>query len=211
MLLCRRKTLLFLLALFAAVVFQGCAHGDKRVNIVYQPVAKARGGSGIVYLVQGVKQPPAQAPAVQWVLGDVTNGDREILGKVRTDIPPAGLVLDALNEELRNAGYRTMTLDVMPAGVDKGIVLTDAILRLDDVHSAFSDEANCLLKVGLQQWRGGAATRNLEYQAEYSDTAVTGRDRLPSKVLQKTLQILMKRAIPEVVRVMEGGSATPRP
>jgi hypothetical protein len=204
---CRTKLVLSLVGLCLAVCFQGCATGDKRVNILYQPVAEVTGGSGTIYLVQGVKPAPAQAAAVQWILGDVTKDDGTELGKVMTDIPPAGLVLDALKEELVKAGYRAVTADVMPAGTDKGLILTDAVLSLNDTHSPFKDEAACSLKMGLQQWRRGAARSNSQYQAEYAESAVTDRDRLPAKVLQKTLQLLMTRAVPEVVRIMETAPA----
>lgn len=194
------KIVMFLLC---SVALHGCATADKRVNILYQPTAQVKGGSGDLYLVQGVQSPSTQAAGVQWVLGEVKKDDGQKKAKIVTDTAPAHQVLDALSRELSEAGYRVITAESLPAGVEKGVVLKEVVINLDDVYGTFSDEVNCSARMALQPWRKGAAVNTLQYQAESMESAVSDRDRLPAKVLQKTLQLLMSRSAPEIVRIME--------
>lgn len=203
MFLLRRSFLKIILTVTVSFALQACASADKRVSLIYAPKANVKGGSGELYLVQEVRQPPSQAAAIQWVLGDVKDDEGKKMGKVVSDVAPASLVQDALARELSEAGYRVRTVDAMPAGVEKGLSLKDVVMKLDQVHNAFNDDVSSSVRMSVQPWRKGAAVSTLEYQAESSETAVSDRDRLASKSLQKTLQLLMSRAVPEVVKTLE--------
>ena len=43
----------------------------------------------------------------------------------------------------------------------------------------------------------------LDYEAENTDTALTGKDVLASKTLDKAIQNLMQRSVPELVKIFE--------
>jgi hypothetical protein len=55
------------------------------------------------------------------------------------------------------------------------------------------------LKIAVELWRNGKAVNKLEYGSVYADAAVFNRDELLSKVMLKTLQTLMQKAVPEIV------------
>lgn len=184
-------------------VLQGCATVDQRVDILYQPVANATGGHGDLYLVQAARPVGEEAAAVQWIVGDITNKYGEKFAKVVTDVAPTSLVMDALTREFKAAGYRVIEANSMPIDVKKALSLNQVSLKLDVVHSVFSDETNGFLKISLQLWRNGSAVKTLTYESENSDTAITDRDVLASKTLQHALQLLMKRSVPEIVNVIE--------
>jgi hypothetical protein len=192
-----------LAALACAALLQGCATGDKRVDILYHPVAEAKGGAGDLYLVQGVRPEGGQAPGIQWILGTVAKDDGEKLGNIVTDVAPANLVMDALNQELTRAGYRVLTTASLPSGADKALSLNSVSIKLNDKHSVVKDEAECSVRMTVQPWRNGSAVSNLSYDARYSETVASDRDELPSKTLQKALQLLMKQSTPEIVRTLE--------
>jgi hypothetical protein len=199
----RRSVLVLLLALAFAALLQGCATGDKRVDILYRPVAEVKGGSGDLYLVQGVRPEGGQAAGIQWILGSVNKEDGEKLGSIVTDVAPANLVMDALNQELTRAGYRVLTTDSLPPDAKKALSLNSVSLKLNDKHSLVKDEAECAVRMTVQPWRNGSAVSNLTYDAQYSETVASDRDRLPSKTVQKALQLLMNQAVPEIVRTLE--------
>lgn len=199
----RRSFLLLLAALAFAALVQGCATGDRRVDILYHPVAEAKGGSGDLYLVQGVRPEGGQAAGIQWILGSVAKDDGEKLGDIVTDVAPANLVMDALNQELTRAGYRVLTTASVPSDAEKALALNAVSIKLNDKHSVVKDEAECSVRITVQPWRSGSAVSNLSYDAQYSETVASDRDELPSKTLQKALQLLMKQSTPEIVRTLE--------
>jgi hypothetical protein len=190
------------IVLLLAACFQGCATGDRRVNILYEPEANITGGFGDLYLVQSVRHATGEAAAIEWVLGRVTKKDGTTVGRVVTDIAPGNLVLDALNQELKRAGYNVIATDHLP-DQGKAVNLTAVSMRIDETHGFARDEANSALKMTVEPRRDKAAIKTLSYQAEYSDSATTGRDVLPSEALQHTLQLLMSRAVPEIVKTLE--------
>jgi hypothetical protein len=194
--------LALLAALALGALLQGCATGDKRVDILYRPVAEAKGGSGDLYLVQGVRPAGGQAPGIQWVLGSITKDD-EKLGNIVTDVAPANLVMDALNQELTRAGYRVLTTATVPSDAAKALSLTDVTLKLGDKHSVVKDDAECAVRMTVQPWRNGKVVSNLSYDAQYSETVASDRDKLLANTLQKTLQLLMNQAVPEIVKTLE--------
>ena len=199
----RRSFWQILITCALLVSVQGCATTDRRVNLLYQPTANVKGGSGTVYLVQGVRSASRQAAGIQWILGSITKSSGEKSGNVVTDTAPANLAMDALKQELKSAGYNIVQSEAMPAGARKGVLLHEVSLKLDEKSGVVSDEANCSVRMSLQPWRNGKPVDRLSYEAEYSETAVTDRDLLLSKTLQTALQLVMKRSVPEVVNVLE--------
>jgi len=199
-----RATLFLLIACALAAALQGCATttADRRVDILYQPAANATGGSGTMNLVQGGRS-ASQAANIQWVLGQLTDSDGKKTGNVVTSIAPASLAMDALNQELKKAGYQVVQPGSMPADAKKGVSLNDVTIKLDETDSVLKNEAKCSVRLSLQPWRDGSAVSTVSYEAEYSESAVTDRDQLLNRVLQKALQLVMTRSVPEVVTAVE--------
>lgn len=185
-----------------AVALSGCATVDQRADILYQPTAAAKGGSGDLYLVRQVPGAPKTAMTIQYVIGKITKDGAKV-GNVVTDMAPADLVMDALREELRSAGYRVTVTDAMPADAKKGVSLNNASIVLDVKKSIVKDEANGSAKISVQIWRDGRAVNALDYESEYSDVAVADRERLASKTLRKMLEMVMMRSIPDMVQKIE--------
>ena len=191
------------LLLSLALLVPGCATVDQRVDVLYQPAANAKGGSGDLYLVRNIPAASREASGIQWILGGIMNGDGEKGGNVVTNIAPADLVVDALSQELKASGYNVMRTDSLPASPGKAVALNSVTLTLDETRSFLKDEARCAARISVQPWRDGKAVSSLEYEARYSDTAVTDRDLLLPNTLQKTLELLMARSVPEIVRMLE--------
>ena len=193
-----------LVVLVIASIGAGCATvSDQRVDILYQSAANATGGSGDLYLVEEAPPPTGGAATIQWVIGRITNKDGENLGNTVTETAPTDTLMAAFVQEFKVAGYHTIQEGSMPKDAAKGVVLKRATIRLDEVKSPLSDEAKCKVKIAVEPWRDGKAISRLEYEAEYSDTAVTGRDVLLSNTMLRTVQTIMKRSVPEIADMIE--------
>ncbi len=183
----------------------GCATVDQRVDILYKPVVHDATGSGTLYLAQVEGQNPGGGgPApVQWILGEVKNEDGEKVASVVTDTAPADLVTDAFTQEFKAAGYTVLPTQALTAEVAKGINLSSVTIRLSEVSSLLKADAKGTIDISVEVWRDGRKLRKLDYEADYSDSAVTGREQLLPDTLQKVVQAIMKRAVPEINKLME--------
>lgn len=190
-------------AVIGLAALAGCATADRRADILYRPAANAKGGSGDLYLVQDVRPPAGEAAGIEWVLGKTTDKDGKTVGRIVTDTAPARLVMDALNRELQQAGYNVIVMERAPEQPLKALRLKEVTVRLDVTHSVVKDESSCTVKMSVEPWRRGAAAGVAGYEAQLSDTALVDREQLPPDTLQKTLQLLMSRAVPEIVRTLE--------
>ena len=199
-----QRNILALAVLMIAALGAGCATvGDQRVEILYQRSANASGGSGDLYVVAESPALGGGATTIQWVLGEIRNKDGEKLGNTVTDTAPMDTLTAALVQEFKGAGYNTIQEKSMPQGVAKGVLLKSATIKLDEVKSAASLETKCKVTVTLEPWRDGKAIDKVDYESEYTDTAVTGRDTLAAKTLQQAMKVIMKRSVPDIVKMIE--------
>lgn len=183
----------------------GCATtGDRKVELAYEPTAHATGGSGKLYLAREAGPgAPGEAQGIQWVIGTIRDSDGNKTGSVVTETMPAELVLQAFTAELKGAGYTVTPVAQIPPGAAKGISLVNVKITLDEVSSLPKVEGRSSVKVSAEVWRGGKVVSRLSYETSDSDTTVTHRDEFPGEMLQKSLQHLMQRAVPELVRTLE--------
>ncbi len=186
--------------LFSAAI-GGCATSGKKVTILYQPAVNATGGSGDLYLAGAAVRPETGKPGViQWVVGKVKDSDGNPVGDIVSPMPPGDLFLDALNRELTNAGYKVARVESLPGGVSKGLAVTMTNVNLEDVSSIIKDEGSGRLSMSLELWKNGKAIKKLYYESGFSDFAIKDRDLLLPDILQKSLQNLMKQAVPEIIK-----------
>ena len=189
---------------FPAMV-TGCATVDRKVNVFYQPVVHGPGGSGEIYVAVTGGQPrlPGKT-AVQWVVGKVKTRDGEKTGDVVMTNAPDDLAMDAFKQELTAAGYKVMPVDALPEEVTKGVGIAGATVELDETSDFIKSEGISRLSVSVELWKNGRKFKKLDYKSMLSDFAIKDRDRLLPTLLQKALQEVMKQAIPEIVRALEG-------
>lgn len=194
-----------LMILLMLLLLTGCAIADQRVDILYRPVIQDATGSGTLYLAQvGVQRPGAPGPVpVQWVLGEVKNNNGEKVGAIVTDTVPADLVSDALTREFKAAGYAVLPAQALPGDVAKGINLSSVAIKLSEVSGLIRAEAKGTLDISVEVWRDGRKLKKLDYEAEYSDAAIAGKDQLLPDILQNLVQAVMKRAVPEISKLLE--------
>jgi hypothetical protein len=180
----------------------GPAVADQNVNFLYHATALGRGGSGDIYLSQGI-QPLSGRPQVDWIIGGIRNGSGEKTGNVLSSTPPVDTLMDAFSQELKGAGYNVIPVEALPDGVAKGIRLTTVSLRLDEVDRFYKVEAKCNFKVSLEVWRNGTNIKKLDYESSYEDSTFLDRDMILLKAEQAALEQLMARAVREAILLIE--------
>jgi hypothetical protein len=194
--------------LWVSVLFSafstGCAAVDRKVSLLYQPVVQGSGGSGEIYLSAMAGQSGlAGKNAMQWIVGRVKKKDGEKTGDIVLTTAPEDLVLDAFKQELNAAGYKVVPVDALPQEVAKGLAVAGITVELEEVPDMFKAEGISRLAISIELWKNGRMFRKLDYKSMLSDFAIKNRDQLLPTLLQKSLQEVMKQAIPEIVRALE--------
>lgn len=194
------RCMLFSVFVFAA----GCATVDRKVNVLYQPVVHGTGGSGDLYLAVTAGQAGlSKTTAVQWIVGKVKNTDGDKTGDIVTTTAPGDLVLDVFKQEFAVAGYKVIPVDALPQEVAKGLDVTGITVELEETASLIKSEEVCRLAVSVELWKNGRKFRKIDYKSTLSDFAIKDRDLLTPMLLQKSLQEVMKQAVPEIVKALE--------
>lgn len=184
-----------------AGLVSGCATMDQKVSILYEPTIKARLGSGDLYVATSADQ-SGTAANVQWVVGSVKDTDGNKVGDILSPTAPVAVIRDALTQELTAAGY-SVTTGPLPAGVTKGVVISGATIELGETTSIVKAEARGKVSITLDLWKNGRLFRKLSYESGFSDFAVKDRDLLLPGLLQKGIQDILSRAVPEISRALE--------
>lgn len=190
-----------LISFLFPVVMGGCAAVDRKVNVLYQPAVQVTGGSGELYLsASGRQSVPADQGTVQWIVGAVKTEDGEKSGNVVTGTVPVDQVMDAFKQELAAAGYTVIPAPAQPQDVTKGIEIAAVTIELDETTDLVRSKGISRVTVAVDLWKNGREIRKLEYKSMLSDFAIRDRDLLLPELLQKSLQEIMKQAIPEIVK-----------
>ncbi len=192
----------FLMILFASFL-AGCAPTDLVLKPVYQPVGVEVGTGGelvFAMLVDSHVRPGSEA--VSSVYGDVKKSDGKVVGNIISSLSPALFMREALRQELAKAGYDVKIESALPKGVQQGIVVTNAVISLDETTSIVKMEGNCKINLVIELWKQGVMTKTLTYEKNISDYAVKDREKLHNQLLQKALSAVMKDAQADIVNFL---------
>lgn len=189
------------------MLLAGCATTDSRVSLLYEPTGAARGGYGeiVLYAPQSDKTVATTRTRNElWQLGKVSDKDGKAIAKVVSSSSPDELVIDAFTQELRSSGYNPVSLGKdLSLAAQKGLQIIEVSIRLDSVHKFFSDEATCVATLTVQPIINGKSVKKLRYESEITSSRVSDREQIAADTLHKTLQNLMKKSMPDIVRIIE--------
>lgn len=199
----KKQFLYYLCILLATICFAamtGCAANDIQLKKpVYQPVGETPGTGGMVVLASSLEGTTDGIDRIQWILGEVRSNDGRITGNVTSQVAPAVLVRDALNQELLKAGYTVQQGNTIPENVSRGLRLTVSNVSLDETRSLIKVDAECRVSFTVEIWRNGAKTNTLSFESRFGDVAVTDREKLHQDVLQKAFASVFSRAVPAIM------------
>ncbi|QEM69416.1 hypothetical protein FO488_15485 [Geobacter sp. FeAm09] len=186
----------------AALMLAGCMPTAHKVDVLYNPLAVYRGGSGQITLVTEVahQEQRASSPSIRWVLGQITDSDGAVRGDVISDYPPQSVIADAMKRELSAAGYRVDQTATRQDRQGRVVVLTAVTVALNEVASLAKLQASCNLVVKVELWNDGQVIKRSEYHSKLSDMAIKDRDVLPQQLFQGALAEIMQQAVPDIIR-----------
>lgn len=198
-----RVPAIILITLFGLVVLfsAGCAQVAHKVDILYSPLSKYRGGTGSLELVNSdVKGGNGNDSSIRWALGQIKNSEGVVTGDIISTIRPQDVIVDAFNQELSAAGYKVSSPNKPGNFTEKGIDFTNISIQLDEVPSFTRLESSCAILLKMDLWKSGAIVKRLEYGSKLSDIAVVNRELLSSNLFQKAIQEIMHQALPDIIK-----------
>jgi hypothetical protein len=184
----------FLLVLIAT----GCAPLEKHVDLTYQGVVNAAGGSGQVFIAEPVmKQTLAALPSGKQVIGKAKDADVVIKES------PVNWLLSALVKELSAAGYDVKTVPTLSADVSRGVQPTILALSANQSSSVLTVTTVTEVKLEAQLWKNGQLIKTLTAGARDQEE---GMDRSSEPIrwaLEKTLQRAMQELVPDIIKSLK--------
>lgn len=185
------KRLQFLAALLAIATLSGCAFGDRKLTLSYEPRLTAKASKPHVVNVQTFADRRDRQE-----VGRVRNGYGMVTAKVYAPGQNVGAwVADALAAELRAAGCKVVRDGSAPANISGTV--TDAFGDL-----VFMINANVDGDITVK--RGGAVVLQKRYKGtNAAKLAWTGSGGEYQEGLKRALQDLLEQAVPEILRALE--------
>lgn len=182
----------------------GCVAGDLHIKPDYRSFGDQKAITSKITLASPVESGSQPSSGqIQWVIGEMKNSDGMVRGNIVIPVSPAMIVREALQQELQKGGYQVQSvIGGLPAGADSGLVLSAVSLHLDETGNLVKTESECRVSFSIEVWKKGAKVNTLSYEARYSDFAIRDRDKLHQAVLQKGLESILKRAVPELIKVL---------
>ncbi len=171
------------------------------MDTLYEATAFVRGGSGELYIVIPQSQ-QTQSPEVKWVLGKVRNDDNKQIDEVFSPRSPAEIIQSAFGMEFRKAGYTVIAATRRPTAGQAVIDLTKTEIELEQISDLADIKATCRVLVVMDIVRNGQLVKSLQYEAKSSKTDIRDRDLLARSVLDKSLQLIMQKAVPDLHRLL---------
>ena len=193
------KALAFWMALFLVA---GCSTLPHKVDLLYKPTASIKGGKGTIYIAAGRHECNSGGVPVRWVVGSIQDGNGNAVDEIVSSIAPYDLVSDAFKRELESAGYTVVLSDDISKENGAGIRLGNAKVSVTEVPSYFSVDSKAEVSASLELWLSGAKVKQEEFNSGYSESYPRTEDRL-QHVLQKSLEGLTTKAIPDIVRSLK--------
>ena len=179
----------FLLVLI--LIVSGCISGPIRPVLEYSLGSLSLGKNNIVIKVDKITDERTWSKER---IGEVNN----IYGMTLTDIIPQGSitdwVTDALKQELINAGY-TLSNEASVVNVIGGSVL--------EVYTEARYNLGCIIRLDILLKKDGKDVFRKEYTAKIKrDPSWAAKPGSFNKILEITLQEVMKQAIPDINKIL---------
>lgn len=174
-----------------------CTRYARTVNMLYEPSAPVRSGSGMIYIVIPESR-QTHSSDVKWVLGKVTDKDNTSIDELISPRSPAEIIQGAFSGEFRKAGYTVIPVTVRPAAEQWVIELTKTEIGLGQISDLAVLKAECRVLVGVDVFKSGQLLKRLQYESTASRTDIKDRDTLAGSVLEDALRSVMLEAVPEL-------------
>lgn len=182
----------------------GCAFVDQRVELSYETVVNAKGGSGDVFIAKPKETHNLNKKSSgEWIIGTVKNTYGMKTADVVTGNDIGDWIAGALLKELSLAGYNVIPVTELPEDVPKGIDITILRVFVDQDVGFWTVGAISDLQFTVELWKNGVKVKILNVSAKGDERDVMGTAQTKGISLKKALQSAMSQAVPEIIKTFE--------
>jgi hypothetical protein len=197
-----RKRLFFAAVAAGCVLCAGgCAPTAIKAEFPYRPSLDLPPGSGTISIVAPEQHERRRDRSGAWIIGDIRMADGKGAGDVVADAPPEEMVLRALAEELKRAGYRVESRNDLNG--ETGIRIAAIDVMVGEVIHPVTVEAQGEAKLSADVVRKGKVAVRLTYAAKFSKTTVRGSGNPAEEVLGSSVHDLLGQALPGLLKELE--------
>lgn len=195
-----KECVLVMLTLFIALSSAGCSSMDQRVELGYEKVVSAQGGSGDLYIAKAAEKHAAvRKPSGTLMIGMVKGTDRDV---VTSDNVSEWLTL-ALVQELYAAGFNVRTVDDLPLNASRGLKTDILSLTANQSVDFLTVTTTTGLQVSVEIWQEGKKSQALTINAGNEEKGADRSSAPISQSLRKSLQNLMRQLVPDIVKALQ--------
>jgi riboflavin synthase alpha subunit len=91
----------------------------------------------------------------------------------------------------------------LPADVIKGIKITISEIKAAQVFGTLIVKTESGIKLSVEVWKNGKYVRTLNIEGDHEEKGVNRSAEPVSTLLQKNLQNLMQKLVPDIIKTME--------
>jgi hypothetical protein len=196
-----RKILTSIL-IMAAMAIAGCATVPHKVVLFYKPQGVAKGGGGKIRLVISEHSYRKDKVPVRWVIGEIMDSEGRQVEEIISPFSPHDQLNDAFKQELESAGYTVVMDSGATSSAEPLLRLSNIRLHLVQRPSLFKITTNVNVSATLEQWKAGSLVKKTEYEASYEDTYSRSQEMQVQTVMQKALEKITSRAVPDIIQTL---------
>jgi len=185
------------------MVFTGCAFIDQRVDLSYERIVNARGGSGELFIAKPKEHQSLIKKSTSWVIGTVKNTMGMKTADVITENDIGDWLVGALSQELSVAGYSIKTVSVLPNDVSKGLDLTILKVFVDQDPGMFTVGAISDVQFTVEIWKNSIMAKSLIIAAKGDERSMVGSAETKGISFRKAMQAAMQEAVPAIIKTLE--------
>lgn len=189
-------------ALFC-IVFTGCAFIDQKVDMSYERIVNARGGSGEVLIAKPKEHQSLMKKSNSWIVGTVKNTLGMKTADVITENNLGDWLVGALVQELSVAGYNAKTVSALPNDVSKGLDLTILKVYVDQDPGFWTVGAISDVQFTVEIWKNGMKAKALNIAAKGDERSMVGSAETKGISFRKAMQAAMQQAVPAIIKTLE--------
>lgn len=192
------------LAGLALLALTNCAFVDQKVDLSYEKVVNARGGSGEVFIAKPKNSHNLnRKPSGDWIIGTVKNTYGMKTADVITNNDIGDWIVGALMQELTFAGYSVKPVTELPNDVSKGIDLTVLKVFVDQDPGFWTVGAISDVQFMVEIWKNGVKIKSFNVAAKGDERSMAGTAETKGVSLRKAMQAAMQQAVPEIIKTLE--------
>jgi hypothetical protein len=188
------------------LLISSCAFVNRNVDLTYEKIVNAGGGSGIVFVAKPVEVHNLPKNPEGLLIVGSANPVAHIEGLTGSILIPDNIgnwVVDALRQELSTSGYTVKPVLTLPRNTTKGLEVT--VLGINDKLKTgfFSATLSVDLQFSVEIFKNGNKIKSLKTSGRGEEATSTLSASVWGSCLRKALQNAMQQVIPQIIKTLE--------